>query len=199
MRCFALATVAVLLLNSRAMARNYYVATNGADGNLGTLDQPFQTIQKAASVVVAGDTVHVREGTYRETVTPARSGTQMAPITFQPYNGESVTISGADLIPASAWTLSGGSIWQATVSWDLGEGNNQVFLDGKMMIEARWPNTTLDVSHPSCGPLGGRIVRRGHARLYCHDQRPRTALTARRLLEGGNDSLQPPERQRFRS
>ena len=30
----------------------------------------------------------------------------------------------------------------------LGFGNNQVFVDGQMMIEARWPNTTLDVTRP---------------------------------------------------
>lgn len=155
MRSFAFATAALLLWSSEAIARDYYVATNGSDGNPGTLDQPFQTIQKAASVVVAGDAVYVRAGTYRETVTPARSGTQMAPITFQPYTGESVAISGADLIPASAWTLSSGNIWQANVSWDLGEGNNQVFLDGKMMIEASWPNTTLDVSHPAVAHWAG--------------------------------------------
>jgi uncharacterized protein (TIGR03437 family) len=151
MRCFAsaLAVAAMLLCSSGAFARTYYVATTGSDGNPGTLDQPFQTIQKAASVVVAGDSVHVRAGTYRETIAPARSGTQMAPITFQPYNGESVTISGADLIPASSWTLSSGKIYQANIPWDLGEGKNQVFLDGKMMIEARWPNTTLDILHPT--------------------------------------------------
>jgi uncharacterized protein (TIGR03437 family) len=156
-RCFApvLAIAVVLLRGSDAFARNYYVAANGSDSNPGALDRPFQTIQKAAAVVVAGDAVYVRAGTYRETVTPARSGTQMAPITFQPYNGESVTISGADLIPESSWTSSSGNIWQATVSWDLGEGNNQIFLDGKMMIEARWPNTTLDVSHPTVAHWAG--------------------------------------------
>jgi uncharacterized protein (TIGR03437 family) len=149
MRGFALATATVLLCGSGAFARNYYVATNGLDSNPGTLDQPFQTIQKAASVMVAGDTAYVRAGSYRETVTPVESGTQMAPIAFQPYNGESVTVSGADLIPASSWTSSSGNIYKAPVSWDLGEGNNQIFLDGKMMVEARWPNTTLDVSHPT--------------------------------------------------
>src|SRR5262245_48229878 len=112
MRRFAsvLATAAVLLLGSNSFARNYYVATTGSDGNPGTLGQPFQTIQKAASVMVAGDTAYIRAGTYRETVTPARSGTQMAPITFQPYDGESVTISGADRIPESSWTISSGNI-----------------------------------------------------------------------------------------
>ena len=139
----------MLLWGTGAFARNYYVATNGSDSNSGTLDQPFQTIQKAAAVMVAGDTAYVRAGIYRETVTPARSGTQMSPITFQPYNGESVTVSGADVISSTSWTLSSGNIYQAPMAWNLGEGNNQIFLDGKMMIEARWPNTTLDVSNPT--------------------------------------------------
>src|SRR3954470_11336372 len=120
------------------LAHDYYVSTDGDDANPGTIDQPFRTIQKAASIIAAGDTTYIRAGTYRETVTPVRSGTPTAPITFQPYNGESVTISGADMIPASSWTIFSGSIWQAPVSWDLGEGNNQIFLDGKMLIEARW-------------------------------------------------------------
>jgi hypothetical protein len=98
--------------------------------------------------------VYVRAGVYRETVTPVRSGTQAAPITFQPYNGESVTISGADAIPAGSWSNSSGSIYKAPVLWNLGEGNNQVFLDGQMMNEARWPNTTLDVSHPTVALVG---------------------------------------------
>ena len=85
-----------------ALAHDYYVSTDGSDANPGTIDQPFLTIQKAASAMVAGDATYVRAGTYRETITPGRSGTSMAPITFQPYNGESVTVNGADLIPASS-------------------------------------------------------------------------------------------------
>ena len=46
----------------------YYVATNGNDANPGTLDQPWKTIQKAANTMVAGDTVNIRNGTYREEV-----------------------------------------------------------------------------------------------------------------------------------
>src|SRR5690242_16453622 len=106
-------------------AKNYYVSTTGFDSNPGTLDQPFQTIQKAATVAVAGDIVNVRAGVYRETVTPLNSGTQSDPITFQPYNGESVTVSGADVIPASSWIRSDLSIYKAPFAWDLGEGANQ--------------------------------------------------------------------------
>ena len=36
-----------------------------------------------------------------------------------------------------------------------GAGANQIFLDSQMMIEARWPNTTLDVSHPIVAETGG--------------------------------------------
>ena len=35
------------------------------------------------------------------------------------------------------------------MSWDQGDGNNQVFVDGQMIYEARFPNTSLDVSHPT--------------------------------------------------
>src|SRR5690242_15486931 len=57
-------------------------------------------------------TTYVQAGTYRETVTPARSGTATSSITFLPYGGESVTISGADVLPASSWTVSSGQIYQ---------------------------------------------------------------------------------------
>ena len=65
------------------------------------LDQPLKTIQEAAERARAGDTVLVRGGTYRETIKPANSGTASARITFAPYNGETVTVSGGS---ASAMT-----------------------------------------------------------------------------------------------
>ncbi|OGO22613.1 MAG: hypothetical protein A2144_13990, partial [Chloroflexi bacterium RBG_16_50_9] len=74
--------------------RYYYVATTGSDTNPGTEAQPFRTIQKAASIVVAGDTVLVRAGTYNGTVTISRSGTAANYITFMPYGSEQVTLDG---------------------------------------------------------------------------------------------------------
>src|SRR3954452_8759631 len=128
------------------LAATYYVAPNGSDANWGDLARPLLTIQEAADRAVAGDTVLIRGGVYRETVTVPRSGTSSAPITFRPYNNETVVVSGAD--PLSGWAKHSGAIYEAPQSWDLGEGNNQLFVDGQMMNEARWPNTTLDVSRP---------------------------------------------------
>ena len=52
-----------------ACAKIYYVGGDGAsDSNPGTAAQPFATIQKAASVAVAGDIVNIRSGNYRETI-----------------------------------------------------------------------------------------------------------------------------------
>jgi hypothetical protein len=39
----------------------YYVAPSGNDSNPGTMDRPWQTIQKAADTLIAGDTVYIRD------------------------------------------------------------------------------------------------------------------------------------------
>src|SRR5437870_4092355 len=88
---------------------------------------------RAAAAARPGDTVFVRAGTYRETVIPARSGAPGKPITYRPYQNETVTVSGAD--PVTGWSRHDGAIFEAAQGWDLGEGNNQVFVDGRMMIE----------------------------------------------------------------
>lgn len=75
----------------------YYVATNGDDGNPGTLDAPFRTIGRAASVVAAGDTVLVRGGQYNEQVVISASGNADARITFAAYPGEEPVIDGSGL------------------------------------------------------------------------------------------------------
>ena len=138
---------AVEALEDRVLLSTYYVSTGGNDANAGhSLSAPFRSIQRAASVARPGDTVLIRGGTYRETVKPANSGTSSARITFKPYNGEAVTISGAD--PVSGWSRYKNNVYQAPQGWDLGWGENQVFVDGRMMIEARWPNTSLDISRP---------------------------------------------------
>ncbi|WP_284642013.1 CBM96 family carbohydrate-binding protein [Paenibacillus silviterrae] len=121
----------------------YYVSVNGDDSSGdGSEANPWRTLQKAADSMIAGDTCIVREGVYRETVTPARSGTAEAPITFRSFPGETVTISGAE--PLTGWTEdpeASGTIYKAPMAWSLGSGN-QLFVNGGMAEEARWPNNT---------------------------------------------------------
>ena len=94
-----------------AGATGIYVAVTGNDSGAGTLESPFRTIQKAAVSAQAGDTVWIRAGIYRETVTPIRDGSADQPIVFKAYPEEEVIINGADLL--SGWTPTNDSIWEA--------------------------------------------------------------------------------------
>jgi len=72
----------------------YYVAKGGNDQNPGTLDSPWLTIQHAAENLAAGDTVHIREGTYHESVYIRQGGSEGNPITFSAYPDEVPIIDG---------------------------------------------------------------------------------------------------------
>lgn len=143
---FALLLVTLTLLLSATSAAqsaptSYYVATSGSDTAPGTQQQPFRTIQHAAIVARAGDTVVVRTGIYRETVIPTASGTSDSPITFQAAQDEQVVVSGADLVPSDGW-VKDGEQWYAPWPGDYVSANNQsdqVFVDGKPVNLARWP------------------------------------------------------------
>jgi hypothetical protein len=84
----AIAAVGVVLLmavGARRVipgARMYYVAVSGNDANPGTSSQPWRTIQKAANMLKAGDTVQVTSGQYSERVQVTKSGQERAPIHF---------------------------------------------------------------------------------------------------------------------
>lgn len=52
----------------------YHVAKNGSDLNTGSAESPFLTINRAASVALAGNKVVVHAGVYRECVSPAHGG-----------------------------------------------------------------------------------------------------------------------------
>lgn len=53
---------------------NYYVATDGNDKNNGTAEHPFKTIKKGVSVLLAGDTLIVKNGNYNEFINIEKGG-----------------------------------------------------------------------------------------------------------------------------
>ncbi|PWB54765.1 MAG: hypothetical protein C3F06_03960 [Candidatus Methanoperedenaceae archaeon] len=75
----------------------FYVAKNGNDNNPGTEAKPWLTIKKAANTLVAGETVYVRGGIYKEQVTVKNSGSAGKYITFSSYPGEIVILDGTGL------------------------------------------------------------------------------------------------------
>ncbi|MDF5708755.1 MAG: choice-of-anchor D domain-containing protein [Nostoc sp. S4] len=79
----------------------YYVSGTGNDSNNGLKEiSAFRTLQKAADLVKAGDTVYVMNGTYEQSKYPnnpvlginQKHGTSSAPITFAAYPGHNPVI-----------------------------------------------------------------------------------------------------------
>ncbi|MCM2374981.1 galactose-binding domain-containing protein [Aporhodopirellula aestuarii] len=128
------------LTRTKNASATYYVdASIGSDTNIGTsIERPLATIGAAANVARAGDSVLIRAGMYRETVTVPRSGTAESPIRFQAYQDEQVILSGCD--PVTNWKRLGNSdIWEATVPpspWPDGRGET-LFVGGLLRFSAR--------------------------------------------------------------
>ncbi len=153
----------LLLCLSTVQATDWYVsATDGAasDTGSGGSDQPFRTVQRAADAAQPGDTVWIRDGVYRETVIAPRSGTSTAPIVFRAAAGAAPVISGAD--PVGGWTQQNGR-WRASLpsTWYDSAINQtlQVFRDGTMVHQARWPNTAGAPSSPGVSRITAFISK----------------------------------------
>lgn len=104
-------------LESRQVLATLYVSPSGNDGNAGSSSAPWQTLQHAADVVSAGDTVIVRAGNY--TGFDLRSdGTAAARIVFQGEDGVNITarnartpdginLEGADFVTIDGFNVNG--------------------------------------------------------------------------------------------
>lgn len=124
--------------NFEIQASEYFVAKNGSDDNLGTEEAPFLTIQKAASVMRAGDICFIKVGVYRETVNPNYAGTADAPITFKAFEDDSVVVTGTEKI--SNWQQHEGAVYRAFSENNLDVRFRMLYVNGKVMDIARWPN-----------------------------------------------------------
>ncbi len=80
-----------------------------SDDNPGTPDKPFKTISKAAEVLKPGEKVIIKEGIYRESVHPARGGTDPGHmITYEAAKGNDVVIKGSVVLNEEQWMPSKG-------------------------------------------------------------------------------------------
>ena len=134
------------------VAGDIYVAMDGRDYNPGTIEKPFATLYRAklavfpkkenakkpVSVVVRGGTYYLEQPLIFDAVD---SGKPEAPITYIAYPGEKVTISGGRKLNCN-WTPYRDGIWMCELP-DVQEGKldfNQLFINGKRQIRARYPN-----------------------------------------------------------
>jgi hypothetical protein len=85
----------------------YYIAPNGKDSNPGTSSSPFFTLNKAWTVISAGDLVYLRGGTYYFSTSQeltGKNGTSANPIKIWAYPGETPIITRASSFSSTRTT-----------------------------------------------------------------------------------------------
>ena len=132
--CFQVMTV-------RAQTR-FYVAPSGKDSNPGTMAMPLATVSEALEKVKTAprNTVQIflRKGSYylTETVVIRPETTNGKSLTITAFPNERVQISGGRKLTVH-WQKTGATTWTARVD---GPAFEQLFLNGKKQILARYPN-----------------------------------------------------------
>lgn len=122
--------IIILLPGYTAWANEFVVDQkhpSASDTNDGSQKRPWKTISHAAKVAVAGDSVSVRDGIYRESIEVANSGVAKRMIVFKSA-GKNVVIKGSDVV--TDWKLWKGRIWKKE-NWSV--NSQQVFVDNKIL------------------------------------------------------------------
>lgn len=106
-------------VGSTISAHTWYVSsTKGLDTNKGDITAPFASISKAARSALAGDTVLIGEGIYREWVSPENGGIgNHRRITYKAVTGEEPWIKGSEVV--TGWKKEGKNVWKVEVTNDL--------------------------------------------------------------------------------
>ena len=143
------------MLAKTVFGAKHCVGAQGDDANAGTKAQPWQTPGKACATVRPGDTVRLGAGACRETLRPKLSGGAGKPIRFAAPPGGKVVPSGGGPL-AGTWRPYQGGICRLAKR----PGFAQLSVDGKTMLEARWPNS------PVTDPMDMRRARAGEGTGY---------------------------------
>lgn len=92
----------------------YHVSTSGSDLAKGTLEAPFKTLNHAAQIAIAGDTVVIHGGTYREWVDPKNGGkSEHSRIIYKAADGEHPIIKGSEII--CDWENYKDTVWKKVI------------------------------------------------------------------------------------
>ena len=134
----------VLLMALYARGTYYYVdGENGDDSNNGeSVSSAFASIKICIGALInPGDECHIRRGRYHhsEFQISGKRGSLSQPIIIRGYQEEIPIIDGTiplKPIRNSAWNRRKDGIYSAKIELDIW----QLFVDGEMMTNARWPN-----------------------------------------------------------
>jgi hypothetical protein len=184
------ASFAFLLLYTAAIAHaappggTLYVAPDGDDGNPGTIEKPFATLQRARDAIRRRDPVgpatstHVRlrAGTYILTepvvFEPRDSAADTHEVVYGAYPGEKPVLSGGRRI--TGFKPGANGTWTAKIP-DIAAGKwhfEQLYVNGRRATRARAPNRfyhyMTDVAQEVLEGKGSRKPRKSRLTITCH-------------------------------
>lgn len=109
-------------------------------GTLGSAKNPFTTLSECIEAgLKPGDKCLLKTAAYDETIKINNvHGTRDQPIVIGGYEGETPVIGGTELINVEKWESADGKIYKGKVTND--QPIWQLFINGEMMVNARWPN-----------------------------------------------------------
>ncbi len=129
------------LVTNRVL-HTYYVApgTGCSDTGPGTQGAPLCTIGAATRQALAGDSIQVGPGTYREQVTPTASGQPGAPVTITGAGPSSQILGSTDVSDVAGWSTTTTQAWKH--AYTAATAPTQVWLDGNPLVQASSVTTT---------------------------------------------------------
>jgi len=170
----AVSWLVLAMLSLSSLGAEFYVSPNGNDDNVGTLSEPFFSLQRAkdaARTAVKPVTIYLRGGTYYMDsalfLGPEDSGEPGAPVIYTAYRDEKPVLSGAVRLEVQ-WIPYQGEIRQATVP-PLNPKYRQLFVNGRRQILARYPDfnrsTAIFNGYSADALLGVVANKEPHAKM----------------------------------
>lgn len=143
MREIIVLTVTLILLPLCVTGTIYYAdGNNGDDLNDGEgISSAFASIKPCIDALTnPGDECHIRSGRYHQSEfqISGKHGSADQPMLIRGYQNEIPVIDGTiPLTPEAGWELGEDGIYSAQIERDIW----QLFVDGEMMTNARWPDS----------------------------------------------------------
>ncbi len=158
------------LVSSRPLHTYYVTGSSTSCSDLGpaTAAAPLCTIGAATKLALAGDTVLIGAGQYREQVRPLNSGEVGAPLTLQATSPQAVVLGTDDVSDPAGWTKSATNAWRH--AFTPAAAPAQVFRDGTRLTRATSATATTPGSwfydataHLLYVDVGGANPATGHS------------------------------------
>jgi hypothetical protein len=140
--------VSLFFMFFQVQAKQYFVATNGLDANIGTtINSPWKTIAKVnaqMSSFLPGDSILFNAGdTFNGGLVVTCNGLFNNPIYFGKYgSGNNPIFIGTAPIASNSWVNLGGNIWRTYHNNNASNRVTGLFINGVKQSIGRFPNAT---------------------------------------------------------